>query len=66
MPAGFHDPSEDIYTSDDKHQRAMDDHQKPRRQEVENELKRQDRDKLKRKKYAILVIFLISFMFYLD
>ncbi|PAV59813.1 hypothetical protein WR25_08024 [Diploscapter pachys] len=50
IPAGFHDPSEDIYTSDDKHQRAMDDHQKPRRQEVENELKRQDRDKLKRKK----------------
>ncbi|WKX89349.1 hypothetical protein Q1695_008750 [Nippostrongylus brasiliensis] len=50
VPAGFHDPSEDKIDTSDKHQRAIADHEKPRRMEVENELRKQDREKLKRKK----------------
>ncbi|KIH50214.1 hypothetical protein ANCDUO_19709, partial [Ancylostoma duodenale] len=50
VPAGFHDPSEDRFDKDDKHQRAIADHQKPRRMEIENELRKQDKEKLKRKK----------------
>ncbi|KAK6731884.1 hypothetical protein RB195_008001 [Necator americanus] len=50
VPAGFHDPSEDNFDKDDKHQRAIADHQKPRRMEIENELRKQDKEKLKRKK----------------
>ncbi|EYC45961.1 hypothetical protein Y032_0412g974 [Ancylostoma ceylanicum] len=50
VPAGFHDPSEDHFDKDDKHQRAIADHQKPRRMEIENELRKQDKEKLKRKK----------------
>ncbi|KAK6055640.1 Myb-like DNA-binding domain protein [Cooperia oncophora] len=50
VPAGFHDPTEDKIDTSDKHQRAIADHEKPRRMEVENELRKQDREKLKRKK----------------
>lgn len=50
VPAGFHDPSEDKVDTSDKRQRAIADHEKPRRMEVENELRKQDREKLKRKK----------------
>uniref|UniRef100_A0A158P6V8 Cell division cycle 5-like protein n=1 Tax=Angiostrongylus cantonensis TaxID=6313 RepID=A0A158P6V8_ANGCA len=50
VPAGFHDPSEDQVDNSDKHRRAIADHEKPKRMEIENELRKQDREKLKRKK----------------
>ncbi|KAJ1361688.1 hypothetical protein KIN20_020995 [Parelaphostrongylus tenuis] len=50
VPAGFHDPTEDQVDNSDKHYRAIADHEKPKRMEVENELRKQDREKLKRKK----------------
>ncbi|CAD6189739.1 unnamed protein product [Caenorhabditis auriculariae] len=50
VPAGFHDPGEDKYEVEDKHSRAIADHEKPKRRELENEKRREDRDKLKRRK----------------
>ncbi|CAI4226521.1 unnamed protein product [Auanema sp. JU1783] len=50
VPAGFHDPKEDVYNKDDQLQKAIDDHMKPRRLEREIEMRKQDKEKLKRKK----------------
>uniref|UniRef100_A0A1I7UXV1 Cell division cycle 5-like protein n=1 Tax=Caenorhabditis tropicalis TaxID=1561998 RepID=A0A1I7UXV1_9PELO len=50
VPAGFHDPSEDKYVVEDANQRAIDDHQKPRGREIEMEMRREDREKLKKRK----------------
>ncbi|CAO4362005.1 unnamed protein product [Caenorhabditis nigoni] len=50
VPAGFHDPSEDRYVVEDANQRAIDDHQKPRGREIEMEMRREDREKLKKRK----------------
>ncbi|CAI5438915.1 unnamed protein product [Caenorhabditis angaria] len=50
VPAGFHDPSEDRYVVENSHQKAIDDHQKPRGREIENEKRKEDREKLKKRK----------------
>ncbi|CAI2319888.1 unnamed protein product [Caenorhabditis sp. 36 PRJEB53466] len=50
VPAGFHNPTEDKYTVEDSNQRAIDDHQKPRGREIEMEKRREDREKLKKRK----------------
>ncbi|KAF1770830.1 hypothetical protein GCK72_002654 [Caenorhabditis remanei] len=50
VPAGFHDPSDDRYVVEDANQRAIDDHQKPRGREIEMEMRREDREKLKKRK----------------
>ncbi|EGT57065.1 hypothetical protein CAEBREN_32396 [Caenorhabditis brenneri] len=50
VPAGFHDPSEDRYVVEDANQRAIEDHQKPRGREIEMEMRREDREKLKKRK----------------
>uniref|UniRef100_A0A1I7W7N2 Pre-mRNA-splicing factor CDC5/CEF1 n=1 Tax=Heterorhabditis bacteriophora TaxID=37862 RepID=A0A1I7W7N2_HETBA len=50
VPAGFYDPSEDVFTKEGQLAKAIADHEKPRRMEVENEMRKQDKEKLKRKK----------------
>lgn len=50
VPAGFHNPTEDRYVVEDANQRAIEDHQKPRGREIEMEKRREDRDKLKKRK----------------
>ncbi|CAB3408393.1 unnamed protein product [Caenorhabditis bovis] len=50
IPAGFHDPGEDKYVVEDQHQKAIADHQKPIGREIENQMRREDREKIKRKK----------------
>lgn len=50
VPAGFHNPSEDRYVVEDANQKAIEDHQKPRGREIEMEMRREDREKLKKRK----------------
>jgi pre-mRNA-splicing factor CDC5/CEF1 len=52
VPAGFHDPTEDTFdkSAELQHQRALADVRKPRRIEVEHAARKQDKEKMKRKK----------------
>uniref|UniRef100_A0A8R1DZJ6 Cell division cycle 5-like protein n=1 Tax=Caenorhabditis japonica TaxID=281687 RepID=A0A8R1DZJ6_CAEJA len=50
IPAGFHNPSDDKYVLENANQRAIEDHQKPRGREIEMEMRREDREKLKKRK----------------
>lgn len=58
VPAGFHDPSEDKYEKDTtfkKQTRA--EIEGPRRDDVENEERKKDRERLKKRRYVFAVFF---------
>ncbi|CAJ0567876.1 unnamed protein product, partial [Mesorhabditis spiculigera] len=50
VPAGFHDPSMDRFSNEDKTNLAVEDHRKKTGTELENEKRRADREKMKKRK----------------